>query len=279
LIGWLAAVAPLPATPNKEAQLMEEHEHTPKQPAERRRKAERLLQETAERLMGSPRRSDSDRVRISFDWKAPALSEPKVITFFLRVGRHGRESSIRFRLDSGKLTTAEQQKLADFLARRHAAIATHYDMAWHLSWLLDLSLQQAKPHLTTTERQHKVRQLLLAEHRSKKQNVPTALGVSPLLLCVSQRARNRLLRMHSIDIADLEGESIQLSRDLAQFKRSPLDSGAELRSKADRLTRLLIAHHQKVKHAGMLLGGQAGSALDAYADSAIEWLLKRQAQA
>jgi|SRR6516225_7771575 hypothetical protein len=113
----------------------------------------------AERVPGAPR-SDSCRVTIEFDWEVPAAAgEPTV--FLASISRSGRKSSIRFGIDLKRLQSAELEKLHDFLARYHARLTTDYELAWHLSWLVETWFSQLQPDLTPEGRHAKLRALLL----------------------------------------------------------------------------------------------------------------------
>jgi hypothetical protein len=123
-----------------------------------RQRAEVVVQAAAEGVFGSPR---SDPVGIQFDWEVPHQARAPIV-FEARVRRGGHESSIRFDLDLDRLQTDDLQTLHDFLARYHARVATHYELAWHLSWLIETWLTQVQPELTPEERHAKVREILLS---------------------------------------------------------------------------------------------------------------------
>ena len=112
----------------------------------------------AERGSGAP---PHDSVGLGFDWEVPAaVGEP--ITFLADIARGDQVSSIRFQLDVNKLQNNELERLHDFLARYHARVTTHYELAWHLSWLVETWLTQAQPELSPEDRHAKVREMLLA---------------------------------------------------------------------------------------------------------------------
>lgn len=213
-------------------------------------------------------------VGVQFDWDTP--TKIGGIVFRARLERAGQISTNTFEIDLLKLKHAELEQLHLFLGRRHAGLTTHYEMSWHLAWLLEISIQQTEPQLSPAERQRKVRQLLLVGVRPE---TPEALargpGVSPLLIAVGQRARQRLRREHQIDIENLEYGSVRLHHGLEQFrdKTSP-----DFQTRAEAYTALLIEHHQRVQSVGELVGGQIGEALAADAKRAISRLLAKQAE-
>jgi hypothetical protein len=219
-------------------------------------------------------RDPHDQIGIQFDWDPP--TKIGHILFRARIERFGQISLNTFEIDLFRLSHAELVQLQIFLGRRHAGLTTHYEIAWHLSWLLGISLQQTEPQVSPTERQRKVRQLLLAETRP---DTPEALargpGVNPLLICISQRARQRLRKRHQIDIEDLEYRSVQLYDGLEQFRDK---TASDFRARAEAYTALLIEHHQKVQSVGNLVGGQVGDAVSEEAKRAISRLLTKQAE-
>jgi hypothetical protein len=164
------------------------------------------------------------------------------------------------------VTPAEYKQLETFINRRRANLTTHYEIAWHLSWLLRISLEQTKPEWTHAERLREVRRLLLVDVQQEIQNVRVpGLGVSPLLVCVNRRTRNWLETVHHINVAALESNAEQLYQGLEQFDKAQPD----FRSRADIYTNLLIEHHQRVRVVGELVGGEVGDALIDEADLAI----------
>jgi hypothetical protein len=112
-------------------------------------------QQQRERLFQDPR-----RVEVSFDWE-PHVEECRV-SFQICIRRRGQKSALNFEVDLNQLSALEQERLYAFLARRHAGTSTHYDLAWNISWLLEISLRQKEPKLAPTERRTKMRELLLA---------------------------------------------------------------------------------------------------------------------
>jgi hypothetical protein len=131
-----------------------------------RRRAEIAVEGAAER----PPRSDFDDVRITFDW-LPHVEEGR-ITLQVCVERGSQKSTVDFVVDLSRLSEIERKYLANFLASRHAGVTTPYELAWHLSWLLELSLVQSAPALTSAEWQLKVRQLLLVDDEIRKRESP-----------------------------------------------------------------------------------------------------------
>jgi hypothetical protein len=122
-----------------------------------RQRAEAALSAAAESVLSSPPR---DSVRLRFDWEVPASAGDPII-FLADIARGGQVSSIRFQLDLNKLQNNEAQKLHNFLARYHARVTTHYELAWHLSWLVESWLSQVQRDLTPEGRHAKARELLL----------------------------------------------------------------------------------------------------------------------
>jgi hypothetical protein len=210
----------------------------------RRRRGETAPSHSAERCF-----PPSDPVGLTFDW-VPHVQDGR-ITFQVRLERRGQKSAIDFTIDLTRLSEIELEYLHDFLARRHAGRTTHYEIAWSLSWLLERSIQQSEARLTPAERHLKVRQLLLAEPDPEKDNMLVGLGISPLLICVTRRARRRLEKAHCINVDDLEREAILLYRGLEQFERTNID--ADFRAKAEAYTHLLIDHHRQIRLAGNLV--------------------------
>jgi hypothetical protein len=262
---------------------MEQHQYNAEEAAERfvaslrrtneiRSATSPLIQESADRVSGT-----SQPIVTYFDWDGPELAAAPAhhhVTFLARVRYQTRQRQFRIPIDVTKLAAAAERiaELETILRARRDGLDDRHSLLRSLQWMLDISLEQTSPQLTKRERHLKVRQLLLAEPLSATPAVP---GVSPFLPWVKQRARNQLWKNHHIDIDELERESIQLNIGLQQFEKIPAES--DFQARADVYTEKLIAHHNKVKQAGKLLGGQLGDALVTLADLAIEWLLKTKA--
>jgi hypothetical protein len=206
------------------------------------------------------------RPKLYFDWLPK--TENGRMTFLARLGYPDEKTAIDFQVDLNRLAPNENERLLAFIKRRQAGITTPSEMAFILAWLLDLSITQNSPNSTSEERQLELLRLLLIvpqEHR----DTSNVLGVSPLLLFISNRSRNQL-RKAGIAIEELERESLELSAGLAQFEKIPRDPDIPIITET--YNRLIIAHLEKVRSAGDLLGGSVGKALIAQADLAIEWL-------
>ena len=147
-------------------------------------------------------------------------------------------------------------------------MTTPTEMAFILVWLLGLSITQNSPDFTAEKRQQKILQLLLITSLEHAKSNP--LGISPLLIVINQRARNRLRKNHGISVEELERESRELFDGLAQFRELP--TSPDTITKAETYNRLIIAHHEKVRRAGDLLGGPTGKALATQAHLAIKEL-------
>ncbi len=138
------------------------HEHMPEQLTERRRAAERLLQEAPERILGGSPRHEPDG--LSFDWEIPELTKLNLLTFIAEVHCQGDKSQVRFQIDLAKLQTPELEELHNILARRHAGLDDRRSLLRSIEWMLTISLSQTSPHLTEAERKRAAqRELLLAE--------------------------------------------------------------------------------------------------------------------
>jgi hypothetical protein len=247
---------------------MEDSEFTMEELARCRETTDRLLKEAAE--LRSTRDEPDGLV---FDWEPPSLTNPTLLTFIAEVHCRGDKSKFQFTLDIAQLQTAgrtsDLQKLNDILVARHAGIDNRRSLLHALEWMLEISLEQTAPELSRNERLRQARRLLFLTDPE-----PRAIGVSPLLVCVRQRARNRLWKRHHIDISELERESEELYLGLEQFEERPFSP--DLRARAAAYDGKLLDHHQRVKAAGKLLGGQVGNTLVAYAEFLIERLLRRR---
>jgi hypothetical protein len=118
--------------------------------------------------------------------------------------------------------------------------------------------------------------LLLSEPPPKESVTPRVIGISPMLACVQQPARIQFWKDHHIDLDELERESARLYIGLEQFEE--ILPKSDFIARANAYTEKLIAHHQQIKQVGQLLGEAVGGALVTYAESAIEWLVKRRSQ-
>jgi hypothetical protein len=115
-------------------------------------------QQHAERGSGSPPHDSVGSV-LTGKFLLPSVIP---LPFLADIARGDQVSSIRFQLDPNKLQNNELERLHDFLARYHARVTTHYELAWHLSWLVETWLTQAQPELSPEDRHAKVREMLLA---------------------------------------------------------------------------------------------------------------------
>jgi hypothetical protein len=208
------------------------------------------------------------RPRLFFDWDL-VVTEGKM-TFHARLDYQGYgKTAIDFQIDLNRLLENERDRLNSFFDLRYAGLTTRHEMTFILAWLLDLSIEQNAPNLTTEQREIRVLQslLIVPQEQIERSN---RLGVSPLLICVSRRARNQLQKKHGLRVEDLEHESSELLAGIQQFKNIPPGPYAQL--SAEFYNRVTIAHHEKVKHLGELLGGQIGKALTIQAHLAIQEL-------
>jgi hypothetical protein len=135
-----------------------------KQLAECQRK--QLEQAAAERIWSSSQEGSSVSSVVSyFDWEIPELTAAHLITFLARVRCQGCERSFRIPIDVAKLATegrtADLEKLHAILSARHAGLDTSRSLAAAVEWLLGISLEQAEPQLSPSDRRQKVRKLLL----------------------------------------------------------------------------------------------------------------------
>jgi hypothetical protein len=206
------------------------------------------------------------RPHLYFDWW-PIVDEGR-ITFRAQLDYGDQKTAIDFQTDINRLLTNEQERLHQFLARRKAGMTTPAEMAFILAWLLDLSITQNSADLTAEKRQQKILQLLLITSLEHAKANP--LGVSPLLIVINRRGRNRLRKKHGISVEELERESCELFNGLTRFRELP--RGPDTITKAEAYNKLIIAHHEKVRRTGDLLGGLAGKALATQARLAIEEL-------
>ena len=127
-----------------------------------RQRAEAALQTAAERISGA----SQEGPRISyFDWETPAPATPHLLTFLATVRFAEGERSFRVPIDIAKLAAegraADLEKLHAILSARHAGLDTSRSLAAAVEWLLGISLEQAEPQLSPSDRRQKVRKLLL----------------------------------------------------------------------------------------------------------------------
>ena len=249
---------------------MEDSKFTLEELARCRETAGRLLKASAERLSRPPGNEPDGLV---FDWEIPDLSNPALLTFIAEVHCRGDKSKFRFTIDIAQLQTAgrtsDLEKVSGILSARHAGIDDRRSLLRSLEWMLEISLEQTAPELSRNERQRQARRLLFLTDPESH-----VIGVSPLLICVRQRARARLWKKHHIDIGELERESVELSAGFEPSAKIPPEPDFRVRAAA--CDEKLIAHHQRVKAAGLLISGPTGDALVTYAESSIEWLLRRR---
>jgi hypothetical protein len=237
-----------------------------------RETAKRLLQGVAERLLGRPRNEPDGLI---FDWEIPSLTNHTLLTFIAEVHFREGKNKLRFQIDIAKLQTAgrtaDLERLSNILSARHAGTDNRRSLLHALEWMLETSLEQTAPDLSLYERRLQAARWLFLE---EPKNISTALGVSPLLVCVRPRARKRLWKNHHIDISELERESEELYMGLEQFEKRPPKPDSRVRAAA--YDEKLLDHHQRVKAAGQLLGGPTGNTLVTWAEFLIERLLKRR---
>jgi hypothetical protein len=249
---------------------MEDFKFTKEELARASETAGRLLKEATGRLSEQARDEPDGLI---FDWEPPSLTNPALLSFIAEVHLRGDKSKFRFTLDLDKLAsagrTADLEKLHTVLGARHAGIDDRRSLLHALEWMLEISLEQTAPDLSLNERRRRARRLLFLTDPEQR-----VIGISPLLVCVRQRARNRLLKDHHLDIDELERESDELAAGLEQFEKVPPEPDFWARAAA--YNEKLLAHHRGVKAAGELLGGRIGDALITYAESSIEWLLRRR---
>ena len=205
------------------------------------------------------------RPRLHFDW-LPTVENGRM-TFLARLDYQSEKTAVDFQIDLNRLAKNELERLRAFIGRRQAEMTTPAEMAYILVWLLDRSLAHNAPR-PAEERQLELLRLLLVVPQ-QHQDASNVLGVSPLLLFISNRSRNRLQKA-GITVEELERESRELSAGLAQFEKIP--AGPDVQIITETYNRLILAHHEKVRRAGNLLGGRAGKALTTQALLAIQWL-------
>jgi len=206
------------------------------------------------------------RPRLHFDWLQTV--ENGRMTFLARLDYQSEKTAIDFQVDLNRLSTNELERLHAFIGRRQAEMTTPAEMAFILAWLFDLSTTQNSPNSTPEERQLRILKLLLIA--PPEQEEPNPLGVSPLLILVNRHARNRLQKKHGVTVEELEYESRELFAGLKQFEIIPLSPDVQI--SVELYNRLIIAHHERVRHLGTLIGGRVGKALTTQALLAIEWL-------
>jgi hypothetical protein len=225
-----------------------------------------------------------DPVQIFFDWMP--LPEQKTL-FHTLIVRHGCRSHTYFQLTRKALTKWENDWLDDFLAREHQHQINLIRMTKAITSLLDVSLWQ-RGVADKAERDKKVRDLMLYGSKPSAPFEPIPLtrkgfGVSPSLIFISRRIRNRLWRLHRIDVDELERESERLFHDVEHFwevippEAIPLP-GRYFSYAAKKFDELTIVHHEKVRQLGGLLGGKLGKVLMIQAELSIKELTAQLAQ-
>jgi len=149
------------ASPSIGATAMEEHQYTPEALEHCRRTTGTALSAAAERVSEA---SEGQSIVTSFDWEIPELTTPHLNTFLARIHCQAGERSFRIPIDVARLAaegrTADLERLHDILATRHAGLDNRYSLLQSLEWMLNISLEQAEPELSPSERQVKVHQLL-----------------------------------------------------------------------------------------------------------------------
>jgi hypothetical protein len=143
---------------------MKEHQPNAEELAAGRHRAQAALSAAAERIFGgSGQLTKSAPAQIQFDWDA--LITDGCMAFHLSVSRRDQCSLIDFSINLNKLAPTARERLDNFIARRQAGLRDDYDLALHLSWLLETWLIQAAPALSRAERQRRVRELLLVREQ------------------------------------------------------------------------------------------------------------------
>jgi hypothetical protein len=107
----------------------------------------------------TPIKHAEDQVAVTFDWQ-PVVTDGRA-RFHLTLQRKDRRSNVTFAINLNRLTESELERLHHFLVRRHLNATTHEEMATALCWLIDCSLRQTEPALNATERDVRLRRLLL----------------------------------------------------------------------------------------------------------------------
>jgi hypothetical protein len=217
-----------------------------------------------------------DPVQIFFDWMP--LPEQKIL-FHALIVRHGYRSHTYFQLARTALTKSENDWLNDFLTHQHRI--NLIGMTKAIASLLDVSLWQ-QGVLDKAERDKQVQDLMLYGSKPSGSVPPTrkGFGVSPLLLCIDRKVRDRLWRKYQIDVDELERESEGLYRDIDRFwevippESIPL-SDQFFSLAARKFDELALAHHKKVKHVGEVLTGHLRKLLITQAEWAIKELSAR----
>jgi hypothetical protein len=126
---------------------------------EARRRAEAASKALTDRVLGPPR-PGPDPVGVSLDW-TPAVIDGHVV-FHVGITRGGIQNSHDCEIDLARLATPQLKYLRDFLGLRHAGITSAVDVTKEVAWLLDIWLGQTQPELSKSDRDRKVRELLLA---------------------------------------------------------------------------------------------------------------------
>jgi hypothetical protein len=212
--------------------------------------------------------SSQDQEPIQFQYD---LSTEGLQTFRLYLKGSDRSSPSIFEINRTQLSFVESSVLDLFLLRHSDKLTTDYEILWHLAWLAELSCR----HDPACKGSLKEYEALIRKQEYPQSEELREPGVSPLLRFVTQGARDLLWSEHRISIDDLERDSENLYVGLDQF-RDKSDPHFGLRAKA--YTCLLIEHHERVKHAGIMLGGSIGQVLSDQAQLTIDRILTNQAR-
>ncbi len=212
------------------------------------------------------------------------LPEEKML-FHGVISRHGQRSHVDFQLSLTALKTADAEhlKLLQYCLKRWNR--QQGDSAWVISRLLGIALEQ-QGILDKDERDKQVRHLVLYGSEPSAPAPPEQVvkskeqiseGVSFLLLFIRPRVRNRLRRVHGVDVDELQKESEQLHRDVSRFwEVIPPDHNLPPERyfwhAAEEFDKRVVAHHKKVKRVGKLVGGELGKVLVKLAELGINYL-------
>jgi hypothetical protein len=131
----------------------------------------RCRTETAKAVSGrvlGPNCLDTDEVRIKLDW-TPSITHGRIV-FHISVLRRGIQSSSNCEIDLGCLDPLQIERLHNFLSLRHAGVTSAADVTREVAWLLDISLCQARPELNKSDRDLRVRELLLVHQNVGRQS-------------------------------------------------------------------------------------------------------------
>jgi hypothetical protein len=217
--------------------------------------------------------SANDPVKIYFDYMW--LPGQKMLCHAVVV-RHGQRAHLDFQLSLSELYAKESperiQTLQFVWERMHQKGRQLQDTTWITSRLLDIALQQ-QGILDKETRDLEVRRLMLYGSKPVATNPPdqrtkseTSGGINPLLLLISQYSRRRLWQQHGIDVAELQREAEQLYHEVEHFWETIPPESVPLTEPyfsytARQFDRRVLAHHQKVRQVGQLLGKELGQLL------------------